>query len=54
MTPEKKQVVITTLSIKMSRENLYKLKEKVVKERTTMRKYVHFVLGLKMEDEEKK
>lgn len=45
---------LTTLSVLMSKENRFKVKEKAIKERTTIRKLVHFALGLKMEEKKKK
>jgi hypothetical protein len=40
--------------VAMSRDNLYRLKEKALKERLKLRVYVHHALGLKLEEEEKK
>lgn len=51
--PKEKQKV-TALTVRMSRENLYRLKEKALRERLKLREYVHAALGLQIEKEEKK
>lgn len=44
----------TQITIKMSFDNYWKLKEKILKERLTMREYIHAALGLTLQKEEKK
>ena len=44
---------IYALTVRMSRENLYRLKEAALRERMKMREYIHKVLGLRIEEEKK-
>jgi hypothetical protein len=50
---DKKKEKITALTIRMSRENLYRLKEQALEARMKLREYVHMVLGLEIQEEEK-
>jgi predicted DNA binding CopG/RHH family protein len=51
---DKKKEKITALTIRMSRENLYRIKEQALEARMKLREYVHMVLGLEMEEKGEK
>jgi predicted DNA binding CopG/RHH family protein len=53
MTDKKPKEKITALTIRMSRENLYRIKEQALEARMKLREYVHMVLGLDDEQKEK-
>jgi predicted DNA binding CopG/RHH family protein len=54
MTEKPKKEKITALTIRMSRENLYRIKEQALEARMKLREYVHMVLGLEMNEKEEK
>lgn len=53
MTDKKPKEKIYALTVRMSRENLYRLKERALEQRMKMRDYIHSALGLKVEEEKK-
>lgn len=54
MSEKKRKEPRAALHVSMSKENLYRLKEAVLKSRITMREYVHHALGLRLEEDERK